>query len=229
MNAYSRELSFEELPMTMLRILLADDHILIRAGLKRLIEDQNDMQVVGEASNGREACDIIPHLLPDIVVMDISMPDMNGAKATETITRTYPNVKILVLSAHEDETYYRQLLRMGASGYLLKRSVADELIQAIQVIREGGIYLCTEVARQVVGTYSQPEQTRPSTATLSEREAEVLRCLAWGHTNKEIGEMLHISVKTVETHRARCMEKLNLNSRADIVRYALAQGWLQDN
>jgi DNA-binding NarL/FixJ family response regulator len=213
-----------------IRIFLADDHAMIRAGLKSLIENHTGMEVVGEAGSGREACERVKTLLPDIVVMDISMPDMNGIQATENIKRDCPDVKIMVLSAHEDEAYFRQMLRVGASGYLLKRAIAAELIHALQVVYDGGIFLCAIMAGKIASQYAQPDNSARDGAALSERESEVLRCIAWGKTNKEIAADLFISVKTVETHRARCMEKLALQTRADIVRYALAQGWLhQDN
>ena len=212
-----------------IRILIVDDHAIIRAGLKRLIEEQSDMKVVGEAGNGREACDKVQTLKPDIVIMDITMPEMNGVQATETIKRDYPNVKILVLSAHDDEGYYRQMLRSGASGYILKSAITEELVHALNVVFAGGLYVCAHIASKIVSVYADPGDQMRDAGILSEREGEVLRCIAWGHTNKEIAAALFISVKTVETHRARCMEKLDLQTRADIVRYALAHGWLQEN
>ena len=210
-----------------IRIFLADDHALIRAGLKSLIQTQSGMEVVGEAGTGRETCERVKELLPDIVVMDITMPDMNGIQATEKIKRDCPDVKIIALSAHEDEAYFRQMLRLGASGYLLKRAIADELIHALQVVFAGGTFICAIIASKIVSVYSEADHDSRETEVLSEREGEVLRCIAWGNTNKEIAAALFISVKTVETHRARCMDKLNLQTRADIVRYALAHGWLQ--
>ena len=210
------------------RIFLVDDHNLIRSGLKKLIEEQSDMKVVGEAGNGREALDKIQEIQPDIVVMDVSMPEMNGVQATEQIKRDFPKVKVLVLSAHDDEVYFRQLLQLGASGYVLKRAIADELIHALQVVAADGTYLCTSVTSKIVSVYATPAAHNASETPLSEREGEVMRSLAWGHTNKEIANALHISVKTVETHRARCMEKLELLTRADIVRYAHARGWLRN-
>ncbi len=185
-----------------IRVFLADDHALIREGLKRLIEEQTIMKVGGEAGSGRETWERVKALSPDIVVMDISMPDMNGVEATENIKRDCPNVKVLALSAHEDEAYFRRTLRAGASGFVLKRAISEELIHALNVVFEGGIYVCAIVASKIVGAYSDSNSDLQQDDVLSVREGEVLRYIAWGHTNKEIATTLFISVKTVETHRA---------------------------
>lgn len=210
------------------RVLLVDDHALIRVGVKRLVEGQSDMIVVGEADNGHAAITQIEKLRPDIVVMDISMPDMSGVQATEQIKAQYPEVKILILSAFNEEAYFRRLLQAGASGYVLKESITDELVHALHSIAQGETYVCATVSSKIVHAYAAPQKAMTDASVLSEREREVLCSIAWGHTNKEIASALHISVKTVETHRMHCMEKLGLQTRAEIVRYALAQGWLQD-
>ncbi len=216
--------------MNTLRIFLADDHNVMRAGLKSLINAEPDMKVIGEADNGRAAWRKARELQPDVVVMDVSMPELNGIKATILLKRVDRNVKVLVLTAHDDQGYLRQLLEAGASGYLLKRVAADELINAIRIVAVGGVYLDPALAGRVVGGFIGTKRLKgaPQRNDLSDREKEVLRLVAWGHTNKEIAFDLDISVKTVETHKAHLMEKLDLKSRADIVRYALHQGWLQE-
>lgn len=216
------------MPIKKLRILLADDHAVLRAGLRLLIEQQPDMEVVGEASNGQIACQQVKALLPDVVVMDISMPEVNGLQATERLQQSYPAVKVVILSAYADEAHIRQLLATGASAYILKHTVAEELTRAIRAVMTEGTYLDPAIAGKVVQGYVSPARLERGEGSLTAREQEVLMDVARGYTNKEIAERLHLSVKTVEGHKARIMEKLDLKSRADIVRYALRQGWLQD-
>ena len=215
----------------LLHIFLADDHEVLREGLKRLLDEQPDMEVVGEASNGRSTCQQVKNLRPEVVVMDVSMPDMNGVQATKRIRQECPDVKVMALTAHEDPSYLRQLLQAGASGYVLKRAASKELIRAIRVVAAGQVYLDPSVAGQVVSSFvgRKSEQSAIGGGDISERETEVLRRIALGHSNKEIAAQLDISVKTVETYKTRLMEKLDLHSRADIVRYAIRQGWLHDN
>jgi DNA-binding NarL/FixJ family response regulator len=214
--------------MAELRIFLADDHAVVREGLKALINSQPDMQVIGEAEDGRAACQRARDLQPDIVILDVSMPHLNGAQAAEQLKRVCPNAKVLALTVHEDTGYLRQLLKAGAAGYVLKRSAAEELIHAIRIVAAGGIYLDPNLAGKVVDRFVR----KPSTNTalqgsdLSDRETEVLRLMAQGYSNKEIAAQLNISIKTVETYKARSMEKLGLHSRVEIVRYGLQQGWL---
>jgi DNA-binding NarL/FixJ family response regulator len=214
--------------MAELRIFLADDHAVVREGLKALINSQPDMQVIGEAEDGRAACQRARDLQPDIVILDVSMPHLNGAQAAEQLKRVCPNAKVLALTVHEDTGYLRQLLKAGAAGYVLKRSAAEELIHAIRIVAAGGIYLDPNLAGKVVDRFVR----KPSTNTalqgsdLSDRETEVLRLIAQGYSNKEIAAQLNISIKTVETYKARSMEKLGLHSRVEIVRYGLQQGWL---
>jgi len=214
-----------------LRIFLADDHAIIREGLKSLIEAQPDMIVVGETDNGRGAWREAKALHPDVVVMDISMPELNGAKATELLKRDCPETKVLALTVHNDQGYLHQLLKAGASGYVLKRAAPHELIRAIRVVAAGETYLDPTIVSDVVGSYVRKQSTREGQpqGELSEREAEVLRLIALGYSNKEIATRLDISVRTVETYKARLMEKLNFHSRAEIVRYALLQGWLEES
>ena len=212
-----------------LRVFLADDHEMIREGLKKLIQEQADMEVVGEASSGREAWQQIRKLQPDIVVTDVSMPDMNGAQLTKRLNQEYPHIKVIALTGFEDQNYLRQLLQAGVSGYVLKRVAAKELIHAIRIVADGGFYLEPSMAGRVVGGYigRRSNISINPAGDLSEREEEVLRRIALGYSNKEIAAQLDISVKTVETYKTRLMEKLDLHSRVDIVRYALQKGWLE--
>jgi two-component system, NarL family, response regulator NreC len=220
--------------MAKLRILLADDHAVLRAGLKMLIDAQSDMVVIGEAGTGREAVRQVQECQadnkPDIVVMDISMPELDGTAATELITRENPEVRVLALTRLTDMGYLRRLLQAGVSGYILKKSAADELIHAIRIVARGGTYLDPTLAGSLVQAIIRQEPAGVTTVPigeLTEREEEILRAIAWGRSNKEIAAELGISVKTVEYHKANATEKLHLHSRTEILRYALAQGWLQ--
>jgi two-component system, NarL family, response regulator NreC len=218
--------------MPKLRILLADDHETVREGLKSILNAQDDMEVIGEATDGRTALSQARDLLPDVVVMDVSMPRFNGLKATEAVLECCPQVKVLVLTRHVDDGYLQQLLRAGASGYVLKQSRAAELLQGIRAVARGGKYLDPTIAERVIGDYrrrvSSPPAVSDGGATLSPREEEILRMAAWGYSNKEMAAKLELSVKTIETHKANAMQKLHLHNRIDIVRFALMQGWLQD-
>ena len=216
--------------MVSLRIVLADDHAVVREGLKSLINASAGMSVVGEAEDGLVACMMAKELRPDVVVMDVSMPKLTGSQATERLLQESPQVKVLALTVHEDKGYLRQLLSAGAAGYVLKRAAPEELIHAIRVVAGGGVYLDPSMAGKVVGGYVRrgvASSNAPNT-TLSERETEVAQLTAAGHSNKEVAARIDISIKTVETYRARAMEKLGLKSRAGLVRYAVQQGWLQD-
>lgn len=217
--------------MNKLRIFIADDHQVVREGLKALVNAQPDMCVVGEAEDGRTAWLLAKQLQPDVVLMDVSMPEMNGAEATERLRRESPQVKVLALTVYEDKAYLRQLIKAGASGYVLKRVVMEELIRAVRTVARDGTYIDPTLAGKLVSSYmSRDEESgKASDEVLSDREAQVLRLVAWGYSNKEIGGKLNISAKTVDTYKSRLMEKLNLRSRADIVRYALRKGWLEDN
>jgi len=216
--------------MTKLRIFLADDHAVVRAGLKSLVNAQPDMEVIGEAADGRMAWEKARDCQPDIVVMDLSMPQLNGAQATARLKQARPQVKVLALTVHADKGYVQQLLQAGASGYVLKMAAAEELIHAIRIVAAGGVYLDPTVARKIVSNYMRQPASGDALqgSQLSERETEVLCLIAKGYSNKEIAAQLDLSVKTVETYKARLMEKLELRSRVDIVRYALRQGWLHD-
>ena len=217
--------------MNKLRILLAEDHETIRDGLKLLVNSQPDMEVVGAADNGRVAVQLAQELLPDIVVMDVSMPELNGLQATRKLKEKCPQVKVLPLTRHTDDGYLQQLLLAGANGYVLKQSKSAELLRAIRAVAAGQTYLdpaITEKAVTQIRSGKRAVRGVPANANLSEREAEVLRLIAWGHINKEVAARLSVSVKTVEAHKANGMRKMGMKSRVDIVRYALLQGWLQD-
>jgi DNA-binding NarL/FixJ family response regulator len=214
--------------MTKIRILLADDHAVVREGLKALVSDQPDMEVIGEATDGESAWKLAIETLPDVVVMDVSMPGLGGAKATELIRRDCPNVCVLALTVHEIAGYARQLLGAGATGYVLKRAAAEDLVRAIREVAQGGVYLDPKMAGQVVTGFVGPTTPEGSPkGKLTEREVKVVKLVARGHINREIAEQLDLSVKTIEVHKARALEKLGLRSRADLVQYALRQGWLQ--
>jgi len=214
-----------------LRVMLADDHEVVREGLKALVEAQADMEVVGEAADGRAAVQRAQELQPDVLVMDISMPGLNGLKATDQLKQLCPQVKVLTLTRHTDAGFIQQLLAAGASGYVLKQSASSELVRAIRTVASGASYLDPQITGKVIGGYvSRKTRFNEEPAKeLSEREREVLRLIAWGYSNKEVAARLDISVKTVEAHKANTMKKLGLKSRIDIIRYALLQGWLQDN
>jgi DNA-binding NarL/FixJ family response regulator len=215
--------------MAALQIFLADDHMVVREGLKTLINAQPDMIVIGEAGDGQTALQQAQACQPDIVIMDITMPDMNGIQATAQLKHACPDVKVVALSVHEDTSYLRQLLAAGASGYVLKHVAADALIQAIRLVAAGGVYLDPAIAGHVVARYVRVPAAASELlgADLSERETDVAQRIAQGYSNREIGTQLNLSVKTVETYRARALEKLGLESRAALVRYALSHGWLR--
>jgi DNA-binding NarL/FixJ family response regulator len=213
-----------------LRILLADDHAIVRQGLKLLIDNEPGMDVVGEAADGAAVLQQARALGPDVVVMDISMPGMSGLTATRMLKQSQPAPTVLVLTRHDEQTHLEELLRAGASGYVLKQSAPTDLIKAIRAVAAGGVYIDAAMTAHVAdgllakGAASPPASLQP----ISERERAVLRQVATGLTNKEISTNLGISVKTVEVHKANAMRKLGLNGRVDVIRYGVLQGWLHD-
>jgi DNA-binding NarL/FixJ family response regulator len=215
---------------TPLRILIADDHAIVRQGLKLLIDSQQDMKVVAEAADGQAALERAEAVKPDIVVMDISMPGMNGLTATRTLKERQPKVTIVALTRHEDETYLEELLRAGASAYILKQSAPADFLQAIRAVAAGGIYLDPAMTSRVAGGLlaGKPQVNTNTGVKLTEREGEVLRLVAVGHSNVEIAARLGIAVKTVEVHKTNAMKKLGLTGRVDVIRYGVLQGWLYD-
>ena len=216
--------------MNKLRILLAEDHETIRDGLKLLVSSQPDMEVVGEADNGRVAVQLAQQFLPDVAVMYVSMPELNGLQATKKLKQQCPQVKVLALTRHKDGGYMQQLLQAGASGYVLKQSKSAELLRAIRAVAAGQTYLDPAITGKVVDSFIGGRGARGASAgaKLTDREAEVLRLIALGYINKEVAARLSLSVKTVEAHKARGMEKMGMKSRVDIVRYAMLVGWLHD-
>ncbi|HEV2211186.1 MAG TPA: response regulator transcription factor [Verrucomicrobiae bacterium] len=212
------------------RILLADDHKMLRDGLRLLIDAHPEMSVVGEAANGHEALEQVRRLHPQVVVMDLSMPQLSGLQATERLRNEFPEIKIVALTAHEDESYLSQLCKAGASGYVLKRSAGDDLLKAILTVSAGGIHFEASLAGKLLAREAgvAHPQAEAHSAALSVREKEVLLLLAWGYSNKEIAHNLRLSVKTVETYKVRVAEKLGLRSRTEMVQFALRQGWLNE-
>ena len=214
-----------------IRVLLVDDHMVVRIGLRALIDSEPDLTVVGEAGNGLEAIDQAHALLPDVIVMDISMPEMDGLEATRRIRNELPACHILILTVHAQEKYLFPVLKAGGAGYVLKSTVDTELLDAIRTVADGGAFLYPDAARMLLTDYLgalEKGPTQDAYDLLSDREREVLKYLALGHTAAEVGEQLALSAKTVETYRTRIMQKLNLHGRADLVKYALARGLLTE-
>lgn len=215
--------------MSKIRIFLADDHTMLREGLVALITSQSDMQVVGQADSGRTLFQSIQNCQADIVIMDISMPDVSGIQATSQLQELCPEIKVIALTRHSEPGYVRQMLQAGARGYVLKQAAADELLLAIRSVAQGQSFLDSTLSNRVVdGFFANQGQPSPaSDLALSEREAEVVRLTAYGYSNKEIALQLGISAKTVDTYKVRAMEKLGLHSRVGLVQYALQKGWLE--
>ena len=212
--------------MTKIRVLLAEDHETVREGLKLLLQSQADIHVVGEVADGEAAVSHAQRLKPDVVVMDLSMPTVNGLSATRTLKQRAPDVAVVALTRHDDEAYVKELLGAGASGYVLKQSSFAELLRAIRAAAGGTRYLDPRLAER--GDEAMARRRLPTRAVVTERETQVLRLMAVGHSNKAIAEQLDISVKTVEVHKANAMRKLGLRGRIDVVRYAVLNGWLDE-
>jgi two-component system response regulator NreC len=211
----------------MIKILLADDHSVLRSGLKLLLESQADFRVIGEASSGLEALDLAGRLRPDLILLDLSMPGLGGLDALPALNKICPAAKILILTMHDDSHYLHSALKNGAMGYVLKKAADAELISAIRAVLRGEMYVHPALTRALLDDMLPKTEAAPDAwETLSEREREVLRLVALGHTSAEIAAQLHLSDKTVETYRARGMEKLGLPNRAALVRFALKKGIL---
>lgn len=208
--------------MKKIRVVLVDDHGIVRAGLRSLLESESDLEVVGEASSGREAVDIACAMEPDIVLMDIGIPGMNGIEATSEIRKRVPGVRVLALTMRESEEYFFAMVNAGASGYVLKEADPQQLVSALRATYHGGSCISPALAKVVLKEHMPPREL--ANHSLTTREAEVLRLLAQGFTNREIAEALCLSIKTVEKHRASMMNKLGLQSRAELVSYALNKG-----
>jgi len=205
-----------------IRILLADDHAVVRQGFGRILASHDDMEVVGEAGNGREAVQLAEELKPDVVVMDVSMPELNGIEATRRLTKAAPRTRVLALSMHKDSVYVREILRAGAQGFLLKDASDHDLITAVRAVGQGQGYISPSVSEAVLSDYRR--HVSDPIDLLTSREREVLQLIAEGKTNKEIAAALNLSVYTVDAHRGRVMEKLNLHSTGEIVRFAMRNG-----
>ena len=229
-KAESENISSERDNAGPIRVLLADDHTILRAGLRMMLSVQPDIEIVGEASDGRQAITEAQRLQPDVILMDITMPELNGIEATRKVKKLLPETRVLVLTMHENEEYLFQVLRAGASGYILKEAADTELISAIRSVHAGRFYLSPPAQAMMVGDYMQrvrAGEERDSYSGLTEREREILKLVAEGYTNNQIGERLFISPKTVDTHRTHVMDKLNLHSRAELVKYAMRRGLLE--
>ncbi len=209
--------------MTIIRILLADDHTIVREGIRSLLEDEEDMTVVGEANDGHSAIRLTHQLNPDVILMDIAMPLLNGLEATRRIKEDFPKVKVLILTMHENEEYIRQVLASGAMGYILKDAAAHDLLGAIRTVNQGEMILSPAVTRLVIEDYLRWGDLQPekNSTGLTPREREVLQLIAEGYSNKQISEILTISIKTVQTHRMNLMKKLDLHDRGDLIKYAI--------
>jgi len=213
--------------MDEIRVLLAEDHTIVRKGLRSLLDSENGIRVIGEAANGREAINQVRRLLPDVVVMDIGMPGLNGLESTRQIKKHYPDVQVLILTVHTSDEYVFQILRAGASGYVVKQAAPKELISAIGAVSRGEAFLSPSISRKVVDEIVKNGAASTewdSYEKLTPREREVLQLIAEGHPTREIAEQLHISVKTAETHRAHLMEKLEMRNTAELTRYAIRKG-----
>lgn len=209
-----------------IRVVLADDHRMMREGIRALLE-REAIEVVGEASDGREAVRLATQLCPDVVVMDVSMPLLNGIEATRQIRRDCPGVHVLILTVHEGKDYVARLLAAGANGYIIKRAAGDELVSAIHAVHQGEAFLHPSVAKVVVDDYVQRLRSGQGVGVqdvLTDREREVLQLIAEGYTNREIADLLHLSVKTVQNHRSKIMDKLDLHDRGELIKYAIQQG-----
>lgn len=217
--------------MSNIRVLIADDHAIVREGVRMILEAHLDMEVVGEVADGREAVEKARELLPDVVLMDIAMPQMNGFEATAAIKKELPQVQVLALTMHDDYDHFFQVLYAGASGYVLKGASSADLLAAIRAVAEGGVYLHPSVAKHLVADYvkrMEPGEEKARYDGLSERERQILKLVAEGRTSQQIADELFLSVNTVQTHRAHIMEKLNLHNRAELIRYALRKGLISE-
>jgi DNA-binding NarL/FixJ family response regulator len=213
--------------MNPIRVLIADDHALVRAGIRALVEKIEGVVVVAEAGKGGEAMELVRELRPDLMLLDITMPDGGGFEVLEEVTNHYPDIKIIVLTVHEAGEYAIRALREGAAGFLPKSAASTELEQAIQMVVRGDVYISPETSRKTLLEYGKGATKRDLLATLSPRQREVLRLIAEGKTTKQIAQLLEISVKTVETHRAQLMERLGIHDVAGLVRYAIIVGLIE--
>ncbi len=207
-----------------IKVVLADDHAIVRHGLSRAFQQEKDLEVVGQAQDGLSLVKLVGELSPDVVVMDISMPELNGIEATRRITTAHPNVKVIGLSMHSSDKYVREMFKAGACGYLLKDCPFEELVEAIRIVVRGKTYISPSIGDTIIKDYLSKPGQESAYSILSAREREVLQLLAEGHTTKQAGQQLGISPKTVEVHRTNIMEKLNIDNIAQLTKYAIQEG-----
>lgn len=212
-----------------IRVLVVDDHAIMRDGIRALINEQEDMHVIGEAEDGRTAVELAGRLHPDVVLMDIAMPLLNGLEATRQIKRDHPDIQVLVLTMYDHEEYVRQVLATGASGYILKRAAATDLVNAIRAVARGDAVLSPAITRLVINEYLRADTVQSSDESdkLTPREREVLQLIAEGHTSREIARLLDLSIKTVQAHRTSLMQKLDLHDRGELIKYAIQKKIIQ--
>jgi DNA-binding NarL/FixJ family response regulator len=218
--------------MKRIAVLLVDDHTVVRQGLRALLESEGDLKVVGEAENGRQAVRLAKKILPDVVVMDVAMPVLNGIEATRQLTKELPSVKVLGLTSYGDDEYVTQLMQAGACGFLIKQTAADDLLKAIRQVKEGKTYFSASIAkrmREQKGELLANGHHPTKGAELTSRESEVLQLIAEGFANKQVAAELSISIKTVEKHRQQVMNKLNIHDVAGLTRYAISKGWVESS
>jgi two-component system response regulator NreC len=212
--------------MNMIKVVVVDDHTILRQGIKALLDNQEGIEVVGEAKDGREALKIIEETLPDVILMDIAMPGLNGLEATRRIKKKFPKTKVLVLTMYTNEEYIFQILNAGANGYLVKETAFQDLISAIKAVYRDEAFMSPSISKKVISSYMQraQEDEKETCDILTTREREILQLIAEGNSSKKIAEALFISPKTVETHRTHIMDKLNIHNRTDLIKYAIRQG-----
>jgi len=210
--------------MGKVKVLIVDDHAIMRDGIRALLSIHDDLKIVGEASEGREAVEKAQELMPDVIIMDIAMPGMDGLEATRRITKKNPRVKVLVLTQHSNKEYVLSTIKAGATGFVPKRALGSELVSAIRAVYAGDTFLYPSAATALVEEYRQKAETGEPYDQLTAREREILKLIAEGHSSREIGDMLFISLKTVLGHRSKIMEKLDLHNRAELIKYAVRKG-----
>ncbi len=210
--------------MEKIKVLLVDDHAIMRDGIKALLSIYDDIEVIGEASEGREALEMARELNPDVVVMDISMPGMDGLEVTHRLTKRNPKMKVIILTQHDNKEYILSTIKVGAAGYIPKKALGSDLVSAIRAVCSGDSFLYPSAARTLIDDYRKQAEQPDIYETLTEREREILKLIAEGHTSREIAEALYISQKTVQGHRTKVMEKLDLHNRTELIKYAMRKG-----
>ena len=212
--------------MGKIKVLVADDHTILRQGIKALLDNQEGIEVIGEAKDGREALEIIEETLPDVILMDIAMPGLNGLEATRRIKKKFPRMKVLVLTMYTNEEYIFQILNAGANGYLVKETAFQDLISAIKAVYKNEAFMSPSISKKVINSYIKKAQDdeEKTREILTTREREILQLIAEGNSSKKIAELLFISPKTVETHRTHIMDKLNIHNRTGLIKYAIRKG-----